>query len=92
MRWSEEQRQDEFVHAKSKGTCPVCRKPMASKDLAGGGRTLIPLEVKLTTKQKAVDVKGKGVARDENVTFKIESTTKGERESSTEVWNNYTLL
>jgi hypothetical protein len=41
---------------KTKGTCPVCRKPLARKDEPGPGRTLVPLDLKLTT---ARQLKGK---------------------------------
>ncbi|KAL2821531.1 hypothetical protein BJX63DRAFT_218784 [Aspergillus granulosus] len=36
----------------SRGTCPVCRKPLARLDSPGPRRNLVPLQIKLTTKKK----------------------------------------
>jgi hypothetical protein len=33
----------------SKGTCPVCRKPLSRKDQPGRAKSLIPLQFKLHT-------------------------------------------
>ncbi|KAL2800497.1 hypothetical protein BJX66DRAFT_290984 [Aspergillus keveii] len=37
---------------KSRGTCPVCRKPLARQDSPGPKRSLVPLKIRLTTKKK----------------------------------------
>ncbi|KAL2851509.1 hypothetical protein BJY01DRAFT_117057 [Aspergillus pseudoustus] len=37
----------------ARGTCPVCRKPLARQDSPGPRRTLVPLEIRLTTKKKS---------------------------------------
>ncbi len=92
LRWSEEQRQDEYTHGKAKGTCPVCRKVLARNDKAGSGRTLIPLELKLTKRKKG-DVKGKGVAKQGSVTpSKGDRMAKMERESSAGMWEDLTVF
>lgn len=93
LRWSEEQRQDEYAHGRNaKGTCPVCRKPLSRVDKAGGGRNLVPLELKLTTSKRA-DVKGKGVVREVVGTPKKGSTApKTEREGSAAMWDDLTAF
>lgn len=56
LKWSAEQRRDELGHgprSKTKGVCPVCRKPLDQKDEPGPRRSLIPLEIQLTTRSKA---------------------------------------
>jgi len=85
LRWSEEQRQDEYANGKAKGTCPVCRKQLARNDKPGGGRTLIPLELKLTARKK-VDIKGKGVAK------QVSRLAKTERENSAAMWEDLTVF
>ncbi|KAL3460381.1 hypothetical protein BJX64DRAFT_263407 [Aspergillus heterothallicus] len=39
----------------AKGTCPVCRKPLARQDSPGQRRNLVPLQIKLTTKKRATE-------------------------------------
>jgi hypothetical protein len=88
LRFSEQQRRgDDAVGNKAKGTCPVCRKPLARKDVPGAGRTLVPLEIKLTTKR---DLKGKGVAGRSAVPGRLRAKT--ERESSEDMWRDLTTL
>lgn len=92
LRWSEEQRQDEYTNGRAKGTCPVCRKPLVRNDKSGTGRTLVPLELKLT-RRKDYDLKGKGVARQESETPKKGGRkAKDEREDSTDMWNELTAF
>jgi hypothetical protein len=92
LRWSEEQRQDEYTTGRAKGTCPVCRKQLIRNDKPGSGRTLVPLELKLM-RRKDYDLKGKGVARQETETPKKGGKkAKEERESSTEMWNELTAF
>jgi hypothetical protein len=56
-------------------------------DKAGPGRTLIPLELKLTRRKE------KGVVRQESQTSKQgEKKAKDERESSTDMWNELTAF
>ncbi|ERF68270.1 hypothetical protein EPUS_02726 [Endocarpon pusillum Z07020] len=98
LRFSAQQRRDEAAttnNSKSKGTCPVCRKPLARKDEPGTGRTLVPLEIKLSTKR---DLKGKGVVgRNGNdgtsaMPGRARMQTKTERESSADMWRDLTTL
>ena len=86
LKWSSNQRRDD-AHAvrKVRGVCPVCRKPLDSRDTApAAGRGLIPLELKFMTKKRkrpeeSAAVKGKGK---EN-----ERAAKRERESTEEFWS-----
>ncbi|PWY94303.1 hypothetical protein BO94DRAFT_327855 [Aspergillus sclerotioniger CBS 115572] len=51
LKFSEEQRADTSGKG-PRGTCPVCRKPLARNDLPGPKRNLIPLQIRLTTRKK----------------------------------------
>ncbi|KIV93217.1 hypothetical protein PV10_04452 [Exophiala mesophila] len=67
LKWSIEQRRHDLpANRKTKGVCPVCRKPLDIKD-TGTGRHLIPLEIKLMVRLKRKrdehQDKGKGKAR-----------------------------
>ena len=92
LRWSEEQRQEEYTNGRAKGTCPVCRKQLTRNDKPGSGRTLVPLELKLM-RRKDYDLKGKRVMRHQTQTpKKEEKRVKEQRESSTEMWNELTAF
>ncbi|OJI96003.1 hypothetical protein ASPVEDRAFT_35316 [Aspergillus versicolor CBS 583.65] len=51
LKFSEEQRAD-HTGKTPRGTCPVCRKPLARADAPGNKRNLIPLQIKLVTKKR----------------------------------------
>lgn len=50
LKMGEEQRAD--LASKARGTCPVCRKPLTRNEASGPRRSLIPLQLKLTTKKR----------------------------------------
>jgi Zinc finger, C3HC4 type (RING finger) len=92
LRFSQQQRRDDAGTSKAKGTCPVCRKPLARKDEPGNGRTLVPLEIKLSTRR---DLKGKGVAgRNKYASSAVPGRmrAKTERETSADMWRDLTTL
>lgn len=49
LKWSEQLRREEHGRA-SRGLCPVCRKPLSAKDVEGPNRGLVPLEIKLVSR------------------------------------------
>ncbi|KAL4930848.1 uncharacterized protein BDV17DRAFT_27030 [Aspergillus undulatus] len=51
LKFSEEQRTDQTGKA-LRGTCPVCRKPLARADTPGPKRNLVPLQVQLITRKR----------------------------------------
>ncbi|BCR88727.1 uncharacterized protein ACHE_41291A [Aspergillus chevalieri] len=51
LKFSEEQRADSATKG-PRGTCPVCRKPLARKDEAGPKRSLVPLKLQLTKRSR----------------------------------------
>lgn len=60
LNWSIEQRREDAPPTrKVKGVCPVCRKPLDLKDASGPGRNLVPLELKLMTRKRKREDKGK---------------------------------
>lgn len=60
LNWSIEQRREAAPPTrKVKGVCPVCRKPLDTKDVPGAGRSLVPLELRLLVKKRKRDDKGK---------------------------------
>ncbi|KAL2429777.1 hypothetical protein ABEF95_010340 [Exophiala dermatitidis] len=60
LNWSIEQRRDGAPpNRKVRGVCPVCRKPLDTKDTPGASRSLIPLELKLLVRKRKRDDKGK---------------------------------
>jgi len=61
LKWSENQRREDAPPGRRvKGVCPVCRKELARNENVKQGRTLVPLEIKLTVKKRKRDDKGKG--------------------------------
>ena len=91
LRFSEQQRRDDAGITKAKGTCPVCRKPLARKDEPGIGRTLVPLDIKLSPRR---DLKGKGVVgrNGQSSAVPARMLAKTERESSADMWRDLTNL
>ncbi|KAB8257951.1 hypothetical protein BDV32DRAFT_126702 [Aspergillus pseudonomiae] len=59
LKFSEEQRADTSSKG-PRGTCPVCRKPLARNDSPGPKRNLVPLQLKLVTKKKDTTVPSNG--------------------------------
>ncbi|KAE8377316.1 hypothetical protein BDV26DRAFT_293282 [Aspergillus bertholletiae] len=59
LKFSEEQRADTSSKG-PRGTCPVCRKPLAQNDAPGSKRSLVPLQLKLITKKRNSTVPGSG--------------------------------
>ncbi|KAL4941062.1 hypothetical protein BDV06DRAFT_195255 [Aspergillus oleicola] len=51
LKFSEEQRADQTGKA-PRGSCPVCRKPLARADAPGRKRNLVPLQIKLITRKR----------------------------------------
>ncbi|KAL2830030.1 hypothetical protein BDW59DRAFT_29569 [Aspergillus cavernicola] len=51
LKASEEQRAD-HSGKNPRGTCPVCRKPLARLDAPGPKRNLVPLQIKLITRKR----------------------------------------
>ncbi|KAF7616104.1 C3HC4 type zinc finger-containing protein [Aspergillus flavus] len=59
LKFSEEQRADTSSKG-PRGTCPVCRKPLARNDAPGSKRNLVPLQLKLVTKKRNTTVPSSG--------------------------------
>lgn len=55
LKFSEDQKSD-HTGKTARGTCPVCRKPLARSDGPGPKRNLIPLKLKLATKKRSAVV------------------------------------
>lgn len=69
LKWSEDQRGENNPGHRPKGVCPVCRKELKRIDTDQKGRTLVPLSIMLGQqmgKRKKIDIKGKGIARNES--------------------------
>ncbi|KAF5864792.1 SUMO-targeted ubiquitin ligase complex subunit slx8 [Aspergillus alliaceus] len=60
LKFSEEQRADSTTVKGPRGTCPVCRKPLARNDASGNKRNLVPLQLKLVTKKRNTAVPNSG--------------------------------
>ncbi|PLB38096.1 uncharacterized protein BDW47DRAFT_31609 [Aspergillus candidus] len=50
LKFGEERRTD--ASGKSRGTCPVCRKPLTRADTPGTKRNLVPLQIKMKTRKR----------------------------------------
>lgn len=53
FRFNEERRALEGAGKASRGNCPVCRKVISKIDVTGPRRSLVPLQLKLTTKKRS---------------------------------------
>lgn len=91
LNWSAAQKKQETgTTRKVNGVCPVCRKVIAVKDSPGTGRTLVIVEMKLLTKKRKRDDKGKGRADSEFSKGKGRPGKKVKRETTEEFFSHIT--